>query len=117
MEKKNMRIGKFFSNCAKNKKIHGSGYRNRYATAFTPHNCNHATATITAAATAFQNLALKPIFLHINTRNGFNVQCLLRHRNLRFDRRIDGVSEQDVERAGEGGCSDEGFVEGLRDFE
>ncbi|CAL5392304.1 unnamed protein product [Camellia sinensis] len=52
-----MRIGKFFSNCAKNKKIHGSGYRNRYATAFTPHNRNRDTATVTATATAFQNLA------------------------------------------------------------
>ena len=57
MEKKNVRIGKFFSNCAKNKKIHGSGYCNRYTTAFTPHNRNGVTATITATATAFSNLA------------------------------------------------------------
>ncbi|KAF5931616.1 hypothetical protein HYC85_027787 [Camellia sinensis] len=51
-----MRIGKFFSNCAKNKKIHDFDYRNRYATAFTPHNRNCATATVMATATAFQNL-------------------------------------------------------------
>ena len=51
-----MRIGKFFSNCAKNKKIHGSGYRNRYTTAFTPRNRNRVTATVTVTATAFQNL-------------------------------------------------------------
>ena len=57
---KNMRIGKFFSNCAKNKKIHGSGYRNCYATGFTPRNCyatgftprNHNRTT----ATTFWNL-------------------------------------------------------------
>ena len=53
---KNMCIGKFFSNCAKNKKIHGSGYRNRYTTAFTPRN--RTTATVTTTATIFQNLAL-----------------------------------------------------------
>ena len=52
-----MRIGKFFSNCAQNKKIHSSGYRNRYTTAFTPRNRNRVTATVTATATAIQNLA------------------------------------------------------------
>ena len=55
-----MRIGKFFANCAKNKKIHSSDTRNRYAAAVTPRNRNSATATVTATATAFQNLAALP---------------------------------------------------------
>ena len=53
--KKNMRIGKFFANCAKNKKIHSAGNRNRYTAAFTSRNRNRVS--ITTIAIAFQNLA------------------------------------------------------------
>ena len=57
----------FFQIVRKIKKIHDSGYRNRYAMAFTPRNCNRATATVTATATAFQNLAWKSPYIRCSS--------------------------------------------------
>ena len=53
---------------------------------------------------------LSPTVLHIDTRHSPNVQLLRRHRALGLERGVDGVGEEEVEGAGEGGGGDEGFV-------